>query len=176
MHLHTDVLRASDLRAILRETGLSARGVGFDPDAYPDEHGSRKRTRRIDFKLVASPGYGRRYRNSGTRGAESGDNGYWEDNRAPLYDEWGAFLGEVFHRDPDAVTNYYDRAGDFVEKAAAYRHKSAPGGDVKRDAPTSVDAWRNLYRPCPHRETAHVDSDHRKCGACGETVRVSVAA
>jgi hypothetical protein len=146
MHLHTDVLTASDLRAILRDTGLSARGVDFDSEAWPCEHGSRKRARRIDFKLVASPGYGRRYRNSGTRGAESGLNGYWAEDRAPLYDEWGAFLGEIFHRDPSAVTERYDGAEDFEKTAAAHRHKSAPGGDVKREAPTSVDEWRNLYR------------------------------
>lgn len=145
MHLHTDVLTRTDLREIMRATGLSARGVSFDADAWPTERGSRKRARRIDFKLVASPGYGRRYRNSGTRGAESSANGYWADDRAPLYDEWGAFIGEVFHRDPDAVTDFYDGAAEFVERASDYRHKSA-GGDVKREAPTSIEEWRNLYR------------------------------
>lgn len=166
MHLHSDVLTQSDLRVILRETGLSARGVAFDHEAWPTEHGSRKRARRIDFKLVASPGYGRRYRNSGTRGAESGRNGYWAEDRAPLYDEWGAFIGEIFHRDPKAVTDFYSGAEEFVRLAADYRHKSA-GGDVKRDVPTSVEEWRNLYRPteaeackapCPHCGTDNAET------------------
>jgi hypothetical protein len=103
-----------------------------------EERGSRKRARRLDFKLMASADYGRRSANSGTFGAA--------DFKAPLYDEWGAFLGEVFHRDPRAVSELYNGADEFLRIAADYRHNSAPGGDVKRECPTSLDEWRNLYR------------------------------
>jgi hypothetical protein len=149
MKLHTDILTYADLRDALRETGLSARCVSFDADAWPTEHGSRKRARRFDFKLTASTGYGRRYRNSGTHGAAT----EWAEDRAPLYDEWGAFLGEIFHRDPNAVTDSYNGAEEFLKLAAEYRHKSA-GGDVKRDTPTTLDEWRNLYRTLKPGETA----------------------
>jgi hypothetical protein len=141
MHLHSDVLRLSDVRQALRDTGLSARGVYLDWERDAVERGSRKRARRIDFWLTADDGHGRRFANSGTRGALE-----W---RAPLYDEWGALLGELFSRDPRAVTDYYDGADDFLRMAKAHRHKSAPGGDVKRECPTSLDEWRNLYRREP---------------------------
>jgi hypothetical protein len=137
MHLHTDTLTALDVCAALRDTGLAARGVYLDWDRSMATHGSRKRARRIDFWLIADEGHGRRFANSGNHGAS--------DMRAPLYDEWGALLGELFYRDPSAVTDYYDGAEDFVRTAATYRHNSAPGGDVKRDAPQSVDEWRHLY-------------------------------
>lgn len=137
MHLHTDTLTADDVRNALRDSGLVARGVYLDWERPMKTRGSRKRARRIDFWLIASSGRGRRFTNSGKHGAGT--------EYAPLYDEWGALLGELFHRDPRAITDYYDGAEDFVQKAAEYRHKSAPGGNVKRDAPQSVDAWRHLY-------------------------------
>lgn len=138
MHLHSDILTMRDVRTALREIGLSRRGVYLDWNRDECTRGSRKRARRLDFWLIADPGYGRRFANSGKYGAS--------EDRAPLYDEWGALLGELFHRDPNAITDYYDGAEDFLHKAAEYRHRSAPGGDVKRDAPTTLDEWRNLYR------------------------------
>jgi hypothetical protein len=65
MHVHTDRLTSADLREALHVTGLASRGVYFDYDRPICEHGSRKRARRIDFYLVATDGYGRRWTNSG---------------------------------------------------------------------------------------------------------------
>jgi hypothetical protein len=75
MHVHTDRLTSADLREALRVTGLASRGVYLDCDREVSEHRSRKRARRIDFYLVATDGYGRRWTNSGQYG-----RGY---NKAP---------------------------------------------------------------------------------------------
>lgn len=139
MHLHTDTLEIEDLRQILIDTGLQARGVGFDWDRDVKRSGSRKRDHKITFYLVATPGHGRRFANTGNYGA-----GY---ERAALYDEWGAFLGEIFHREPTAIAGPYNGAEEFLDLAIRYRNAETAAGSDNRGAPIEIDDWRNLYRP-----------------------------
>lgn len=131
MKLHTSTLTSSDILDALRVTGLTARGVSLDWDRYA-QRGSRSRSHRFDVYLVAERGYGRRYANSGTRGA-----GY---DMAALYDEWGAFLAELFHRDGNLIAGPYDGVDGFLMNAAARRSRKLPGA-----APVTLDGWRKLY-------------------------------
>jgi predicted aminopeptidase len=130
MKIHTDTLRIADLQAALRETGLAGRGVYLDDERAPAERGSRKRARRIDFYLVATDGYGRRWANSGISGAGT--------DKAATYDEWGVFLAELFERDPEASANYYASRRDFeaqTERSVAeWRSLKLPNYDGKLEA------------------------------------------
>lgn len=135
MKIHTDNLTSADLHGALQVTGLSARGVYLDWDRPVSVHGSRSRHHRLDFYLIADDSHGRRYCNSGNHGA-----GY---NRAATYYEWGAFLGELFHRDPTAIVGPYSDPADFCDKAAAWQPSNVPGPE---HCPDTVDTWRNLYR------------------------------
>jgi hypothetical protein len=130
MKLHSDVLTVADLHDALRVTGLSARGVYLDDSRPISEGRSRKRARRITFYLVADSGHGRRWANSGSHGAGH--------DKAATWHEWGALLGELFHRDPEAVTDYYSGASDF-EASAVRPHATPP--DEKR----TVQEWRTMF-------------------------------
>jgi hypothetical protein len=109
MHVHTNTLDVGDLADILRATGLAARGVYLDDErGGPNgatSHRSRSHARRLTFYLVATPGYGRRWANSGHKGAGT--------DKAATYDEWGVFLAELFTRDPDAKAGHYVGAEGF---------------------------------------------------------------
>jgi hypothetical protein len=134
MQVHTDNLRAGDIQAALRTTGLAARGVSTDDDRPVCEHGSRKRARRIDFYLVATDGHGRRWANSGQRGAGT--------DKAATWLEWGALIAELYHRDPDALVAYYGSASDFIAQTRRGL------GNVKPERiPATVEEWRRLYAP-----------------------------
>jgi hypothetical protein len=130
MHIHSDKLTTHDLIDALDETGLTGRGVDLDPERF-GIHGSRKRARRLDAYLVAQDGHGRRYGNTGTRGA-----GY---DKAALYDEWGAFIAALFMRDPDALIGPYT-ADDFIDKATDWRPRGTG------ETPSSITDYANLYR------------------------------
>jgi hypothetical protein len=109
MHVHTNTLDVGDLADILRATGLAARGVYLDDErGGPNgatSHRSRSHARRLTFYLVATPGYGRRWANSGHKGAGT--------DKAATYDEWGVFLAELFTRDPDAKAGQYVGAAGY---------------------------------------------------------------
>ena len=128
--MHTDNLTVADLYDALRVTGLAERGVFLDYERGVTEHRSRKRARRLDFYLVAEPGHGRRWSNSGNRGAGP--------EKAATWHEWGAFLGELFHRDPEASCDYYDDARDFEAKAVR------PWMNPPDEARTLED-WRTMF-------------------------------
>lgn len=105
MHVHTDHLTADDMRSILRET-IGPRGVIFDDERGELVSGrSRSRHHRHTFYLVATDGYGRRWANSGFRGASH--------RKAATYDEWGVFLAKLFERDEEAKAGSYNGRQDF---------------------------------------------------------------
>jgi hypothetical protein len=128
--IHSDKLTITDLHDALRVTGLAARGVWFDTERPMCEGRSRSRARRITFYLVADDGHGRRWANSGAHGAGH--------DKAATWHEWGALLGELFSRDPDAVTDYYKSARDFEAKAV--RTHTNPPDDAR-----TVDEWRTMF-------------------------------
>lgn len=126
MKLHTDKLTTLDLQNALRNTGLEARGVDFDLNRGMSIQGSRKRARCINFYLVADDSHGRRYANSGNYGAGP--------SKAATWHEWGVFLGELFHRDPEAIANEYDGAEHFAKSASR-----------TTDPPRTVEQWRTMF-------------------------------
>lgn len=130
MRIHSDVLTAADLRDALRVTGLAARGVYLDDQRPVCEHGSRKRARRIDFYLIADAGHGRRLTNSGNHGAGH--------DKAATWHEWGALIGELFYRDPNALIDYYGDARGF-EATAVRAHVNPP------DEARTIDEWRTMF-------------------------------
>jgi hypothetical protein len=120
MRLHTDY--PAGARALLREAYAAAttpvRGaprmsalVGFVD--VPTVHGSRSHREAIEFGLYYAsaklPGDGRRWKNTGGRGAS--------DLLAATYDEHGIFLAEVFALDASArLAGAYDGRDDFNRK------------------------------------------------------------
>jgi len=133
MKLHTDNLTEQDLRDALIATGLRARGVYFDSNRGMTTRRSRSRHHSITFYLVADPGHGRRWANSGNGGAGP--------RKAATWHEWGALLGELFHRDPDAIANEYNGARDFESKAVRPWMKPEP------DEARTLDEWRTMFAP-----------------------------
>lgn len=110
MKIHTDNLTASQVNAALnaaKSAGLVDASIIFDK---LEEKGSRSRVRSFDVHLewigTKVKGDGRRFANTGTRGAEKGVY-------AATYDEWGHFLVNIFEMDPEAKTYYYDGRANF---------------------------------------------------------------
>jgi hypothetical protein len=136
VHIHTDNLTAADLRDALRTTGLAARGVYFCDERPISTHGARSRHHRIDFYLVATDAHGRRWTNSGQRGAGTDTAATWL--------EWGALIAELYHRDPDALIAYYGTPEDFIRST-----RRGPSNVKADDIPATVDAWRTLYVRTP---------------------------
>jgi hypothetical protein len=134
MQVHTDRLTLGDLQDALRTTGLSRRGVYLDSSRAASGHRSRKRHARLDFYLVATDGYGRRWANSGVKGAGT--------DKAATWLEWGALIAELYHRDPDALVTYYGTAEDFIAQT-----RRGPGNVKSDDIPGTIEAWRTLYAP-----------------------------
>lgn len=113
MRVHTK-LTVAQLDEALKE----AAGKGLVPVHLmllkADEHRSRSRAKAYEVQLgtfYKEKGDGRRYRNSGYYGADTG-SAY-----AAKWDEWGYFFAEVFKLDPEAlVPVYYDGEKDFHER------------------------------------------------------------
>jgi len=142
MKLHTDNLTRADISDALNVTGLSARGVYVSHERGGIvEHRSRKRKLRLDFYLVAEPGYGRRWTNSGNYGVGS--------TKAATWLEWGAFLSELLHRDPHAIANHYDGAEDFERQT----QQMSEWGDNYAGA-VPINEWRMMFRPEGERTAA----------------------
>jgi hypothetical protein len=136
MQVHSDTLTHGDILDALRVTGLAARGVYIDTERAMQERRSRKRARRIDFYLVATDAHGRRWANSGTRGAGT--------DKAATWLEWGALIAELYHRDLDALVAYYGTPEDFIRST-----RRGPSNVKADDIPATVDAWRTLYVRTP---------------------------
>jgi len=110
MRLHTKLTHEQIHRAMdaAKSSGRVDSEVWFDKiDAF----GSRKRDRAFEIKLrwdgVKEKGDGRRWTNSGNRGADSEANG-GDGHYAATYDEWGWFIAELFSQDPEAIFGTYD--------------------------------------------------------------------
>lgn len=114
MRLHTNTLTWSSMHEALeaaKTKGHIPQHVVFEACA---EYRSRKRAKGIEVKLATydkEPGDGRRWTNTGNRGANSEQNG--EGLYAATWDEWGWFLAEVFDADPGATCNWYDGGPEF---------------------------------------------------------------
>lgn len=111
MRLHSDIHTWSTIREALDR----AKAAGHvSPNVHIEEsgiHGSRKRKAAIEIKLgtyVKIKGDGRRYVNTGNRGADAEAGLY-----AATYDEWGWFIAELFAADPEATFGNYDGVTDF---------------------------------------------------------------
>jgi hypothetical protein len=108
--LHSDKITTQTLTAAIGTAGL--RGVAVEAVTV----GSRKRARGIEFRLDAAPGPGRRRRNSGQYGAESGYAATW--------DEHGAWFAVLFDIDPEAIIGSYDGREDF-ERQTGGKYRAA---------------------------------------------------
>lgn len=114
MRLHTNL---HDWRSC-HEALTRAKAAGRIPEhlEFTDctEYRSTKRKRGIEIKLGTYQkvrGDGRRWSNSGNRGANSEAN-YGTGVHAATWDEWGWLLAELFAVDPDAICDrYVGRAG-----------------------------------------------------------------
>lgn len=110
MKLHTDSLTRQDIRNALQ----AAKNAGnVDSRVYfttLDERGSRSHSRAYEVQLGwmgdKVPGDGRRWKNSGSSGADS--------VYAAFYDEWGWFILELYRLDPELVFGHYKTFQDFV--------------------------------------------------------------
>lgn len=114
MRIHTNILTWQSMHSALdaaKTKGRIAEHVVFEACA---EYRSRQRAKGIEVKLATyekEPGDGRRWTNTGNRGANSDQNG--EGLYAATRDEWGWFLAEVFYADPEATSAWYDGRADF---------------------------------------------------------------
>jgi hypothetical protein len=124
MRLHSNILRYSHIHSALeaaKAAGKVDRSVQFET---LDDKGSRTRDHAFEVQLgwygnkVA--GDGRRWKNSGNRGANSYDNG--TGVYAATYDEWGWFIAELYRIDPNLVFGHYkDRATFLTMTKHAYK-------------------------------------------------------
>ena len=108
MRLHTK-LSSFEVREALEAAtskGQVDRMVGF---YILERRGSRSRDHAFEVQLewlgTKEKGDGRRWKNSGNRGAESYDNG--SGTYAATYDEWGWFINELFNRDSELIFGHY---------------------------------------------------------------------
>jgi hypothetical protein len=119
MRIHSDKLTRADLAEAIMAAGLE--GVYVDGVI---EGRSQSRARGFTVKLAARPGPGRRRRNTGRYGAE--DAGHEMYQASATYDEHGAWMAELFERDPDAIVTYYKGRDDFHDQTEGkYRKVSA---------------------------------------------------
>lgn len=115
MKLHSNILTESDVRDALeraKKRGHVDRLTVFD---VLDAKGSRTRKNAFEVHLEwigdKVKGDGRRWTNSGKRGADSYDNG--RGTYAATYDEWGWFIAELFDKDENAVFGHYKGMDSF---------------------------------------------------------------
>lgn len=115
MRLHTSALDWHTLHDAL----VRAKTAGHIPSHVHIEHlaeyRSTKRSAGFEIRLGTyekTKGDGRRWTNSGRRGANS-DANYGTGLHAATWDEWGWFLAEVFDADPEAIVDRYDGQADF---------------------------------------------------------------
>lgn len=124
MRLHSDKLTYMDVHAALdkaKAAGKVDRQVQFE---MLETKGSRTRQRGFEVQLgwygVKVKGDGRRWKNTGNRGADSEYNG--NGCYAATYDEWGWFIKELFTLDPNLVFGHYkDRATFLTMTKHAYK-------------------------------------------------------
>jgi hypothetical protein len=103
MKLHTDTLTRQDIRNALQSAKDAGRVDGRVYFCTLDERGSRARKHAYEVQLGwmgdKEPGDGRRWKNSGSSGADS--------VYAAFYGEWGWFIDELYKLDPELVFGHY---------------------------------------------------------------------
>lgn len=115
MKLHSNILTESDIRDALetaKQRGNIDRSVVFD---VLERKGSRKRSHGFEVHLEwlgnKVKGDGRRWTNSGNRGADSYGNG--RGTYAATYDEWGWLIAELFGKDEHMIFGHYEGMDNF---------------------------------------------------------------
>jgi hypothetical protein len=138
MRIHTDKLSFQDLYDAAREI----------ENVYVEYtlHGSRKRDHAFNVTLTAEPRKGRRFRNSGNRGATY--------DAAATWDEWGIFLNHLFTIDPNAASDNYDGLADF-------RFRTGERFDTADFTPCDQHKWEVVQTIGP----VHVVRCAKGCGA-----------
>jgi hypothetical protein len=89
MRIHSDVLTYAEIEKAARKAA-----VDFD---VLSQHGSRKKARAYEIKLLGESPY---RPNGGT--SDANPNGF-----AASYDQWGIFLAALYAEDSDMVCPYY---------------------------------------------------------------------
>lgn len=129
MRLHTTTHTRTTINEALNRAKSAGKVAGHVHLWICDEYGSRKRARAFEIRLgthTKIKGDKRGWTNTGTRGANSTDNG--EGMYAATYDEWGWFIAELFAAEPDAIFGpAYDGVAGFE---AATRYAYVLGHDV----------------------------------------------
>lgn len=106
MRLHSDSITYANIQTALRD----AKDEGHvHEDVYfhiLETRGSRTRSGAFEIQLGCTDkvkGDGRGWKNTGNRGADSGEYGTY----AATYDEWGWFIAELYELDRDLVFGHY---------------------------------------------------------------------
>jgi hypothetical protein len=109
MRLHSDKIGYTDVKAALlnaQNAGKVSREVMFETF---EPKGSRSRKNAWEIQLgwygEKVTGDGRRWKNTGNRGADSAYNG--NGCYAATYDEWGWFIAELYRMDSELIFGHY---------------------------------------------------------------------
>jgi len=117
MRLHSDILITRDIETALQQCKHDGTVDGFVQFETFDVKKSRSRANGFEIQLgwygTKVPGDGRRWKNTGNRGANSeyNANGVY----AATYDEWGYFIAELFRLDADLTFGHYTSLEVFHE-------------------------------------------------------------
>ena len=110
MRIHSSVLKASDIKDIVREVA-----GGFVTVEGAEDRGSRKRRGAVELRLSGSSNYK----------SQGGDY------KAATWDEWGIVINAIFERDCEAIVGQYGSLftfdnctqGRFDDLTPANQHK-----------------------------------------------------
>jgi hypothetical protein len=108
MRVHSSIITERDLFAAVPQ-GCYLK--------QPSRHGSRSHGAAFECQLRGAEARHTRRPNSGTRGAD------WGDEYAATYDDWGHWIARLFDIDPDAKMTYYSDREDF-HRQTDYRYAS----------------------------------------------------
>jgi hypothetical protein len=109
MRLHSNTLTVRDIETALQQCKHDGTVDGFVQFETFDVRKSQSRNSGFEIQLgwygTKQPGDGRRWKNTGNRGANSEGNAYGV--YAATYDEWGYFIAELFRLDSDLTFGHY---------------------------------------------------------------------
>lgn len=115
MRLHSNTLRYADIYGALKAAKDAGKVDGLVQFETFEDKGSRSRSRAYEIQLGwygdKQPGDGRRWKNTGNRGADSEYNG--GGCYAATYDEWGWFIAELYKMDPELIFGHYKTRDTF---------------------------------------------------------------
>lgn len=154
MRVHTKYLTADDL-------------VRLKPEGTYSEvtsHGSRKRDRAFEVKMVGEPGKDRhgitrRFKTGGAYGTTDGRH------RALTWVEWGDWMVELFKIDPGAIIGKYEGWREFCEwtyelaysrpdRENAVEHATRWQNELWKAADEGKEVIRDLNNPASERHAA----------------------